>query len=524
MDVSGTTSESEEEPAPPKKRHKQTTPSMPLDSDCDPPQPTPEWVRSLIELRKLQNRTGGVVYAKSADKEWLEEQHRALEAGTIPVTLKCILTVASFSRRFHDCRDNFLRPEYRARYWTWSQTFIALIDYYIHHGDIKVHPKTTKYAALATFIANSQQQRAKGALPPHRDELLTALGMQWIDEKDNPSEAQSEPDESDQDADSPVDETWIMPAKDAKNGKANHASSKKRKRSQRSHREGEQQEEEEEEEELESGQYKPILTPLPQDAKSVRRWARRLIQVRGFHKKGSTYTIPDNRPELTIWMNTELAKGSMGALSPICSGILKAAKLGDSMDAIYIEADYQIWCNGYVDFIDFLFEHRRTGISYNRAPQRVIDFMFNSWSAFNDHMLSQESSSLLRAVDEGWMQSKLMEISITRNAHKRTRTKRKKPRPALEGNVVEVVLDSGTISDHEGPAPPKKKSRTSKKNSQLCQQMVTSMIKGIVAENIDGRERTEAERFAEDWVSRAGPRALNHYARNWFRTATYDIH
>ena len=535
MDVSGITSESNDErpTVVPKQSSNAKLPTKSQAKSLTPPKnrtpPISTWVRTLVALRKVFNVDKSLALAKASEKQWLREQLIALDENTIPVTLKCILAASGISKRFSDCRDTFLRPEYRARYWDWSRKYIALLDYFVLNGNSDVHPRSTKYANIVQFITTCRSQRDSGSLPPQRVELLSALKLKWQEkQKDIDSDLE---DESEQEEDSKTDETWSLTNEKRsvplRRRKSLRTSLRKRKRSQKSSY-VELDDDSIDEEDSDSGKFKPLLKPIPRDPKAVRLWAKRFIQLRRFFKSGDKYEIPDDRPELTIWMNTELAKRSMGTLTPVCGGILNVARLGERSDMMEIEPKCQVWCTGYIEYIDFSYRHRRTGISYNEAPERLTDFLFDCWRSYNDFTMTEELQALLKAVDMNWLDSSLMKISKFRNKPRRPRMKKKKK--GHHAYIDEVVIDSGTVhdlddSDVEPPiAPAEYKTNRNKRASQMCDQMVSSMIKGIVAENIVGREKTEAERFAEEWVSNAGPQALNQYARNWFRTATHDSH
>lgn len=481
------------------------------------PQPTSEWVGNLVELRKFRGSAKESDVSSSAVREWLLEQHRALDAHTIPVTLKCILAASGVSSRFNKCRNDFLKPEYRSRYWSWSENFISLLDFYIYHGHVKVSHNSGESKAsnqkLKLFIQTSQVQKNQGRLSDHREKLLSAIGIKWQDgdsKNDSEDEGQDEDEGEEEDCSSGADETWEMPSKD-NNRKSERLQKKldarKRQRSKSIDTLKEPQP-------SIVGRLKP---PVQQSRRSMLQWAKRIVEIREYFRKGNTYDIPADRPYLLIWMNAEIARSSTGTLSIMCCAILKAAKLVDAI-SVSIDASSEKWCKAYMEFLDFHMDLERSNASVKRAPQRITDFLYDCREAVIDCELSDERAALLKAVDDGWLQSKLMEISIARNGNK--------PQPRkysggdgnlLSGHVVEVVLDSGKNTDESVHSKKKRK-----KSNTLCKQMVSSMIKGIVGESIEGRPRTDAERDAEEWVSRAGAKALNNYARNWFRTATVD--
>ena len=529
MDVSsGTTSGSDAsiprsrapipaDPNPPSLSHLQSQ----MISESDIPQPSEEWVRNLVELRRAKLRQAEN-FVGAGGQEWLEEQHRALEKGVMPVTLNCILAASGISSRFDKSRNDFMKLEYRSRYWHWAENFMALIDYFISHGHIRVAQKPSKkYQRLINFVDSSQKQKDEGKLSAHRDQLLTALGMQWEEKRKYYESDEDEESDSDSDdlEDTNADETWEAPATGDDSPRGRRPDLRKRQRRQPV----------EEVNDFVSKSWKttsrpPIVEPR---RRSMLEWGKQFVEIRQYFKKGNTYAIPSNRPHLQIWMNTEIARGSTGTLSAMCCAVLKAARLADSFESVVIDSSCEAWCRTYIDYVDFVLEHEDRGASAKRAPQRVTDFLFDCREDVIDRLISQDKTSLLRAVDEGWLQSKLMETSISRNSRKQIRKKRsfrnsERAAPAdsyeSEGAVVEeVVLDYGNHA--EEPSSSRKKR---KKSNLLCQKMVSSMIKGIVGENIEGRKRTAAEKDAEAWVVNAGAKALNTYARNWFRTATVD--
>lgn len=526
---SGTTSESDagagndSEPG-------ETSLSMALITECDELEPTPEWVRNLIELRRVKQSLGARPTA--AGKEWLREQHRAFDAGKIPLTLKCTLAASGISDRFHECRTHFMRPEYRARYWSWSQNFVALIDYYINHGTINIPPKSEKkYPKLMAFIETCHRQRTEGTLPIHRDQLLTALGLQWKKSREEHDEYIVEDvDDADLDdaesQDSKTDETWEMPLTDGKLDGSSRVVTRKRLRSRRSTAKDTSRDVSKTTSKgvvMPNLQFDQVVLRPPEesDYKSMLDWAKTLVKIRKCFKKSQTYVIPDSQPSLLIWKNTELARAATGTLSMMRCCLLKAAKLADSIQNVEIDMACETWCRKYLEYLDFMLDREQNGTHYRKCPDGVFDFLYKCRESVVQCTFPQEYAILLRAADMRWLESRLMELSILRCKGKHISAKSQKVSTELQGPVVEVVLDSGWNREDEDP-PVRK--RRKKKTHAVCQKMVSSMIKGIVAENIEGRERTEAERRAEEWVTKAGTTALNHYAHDWFDAAAKHTH
>ncbi|KAI0558627.1 hypothetical protein FGB62_198g014 [Gracilaria domingensis] len=493
-----------------------------------------DWVRNLIELRRWRQLPQTTALT-SATREWISEQHRALENASLPILLKCVLTVCNASPTFHDCRKDFLRPEYRNRYWSWCLTFIRLIDYHLDYGHVKVHLRGgQRYKPLMLFIQNAQTQKEEGSLPDLKEQLLSAVGVQWDrTEQVSPFDMQAEVDPSDDFHLEGNEIEWDMvPAAVGTSRKMKMDSlsqrTKKRRRLGSAHATYPSPNSKPHSSMFDSGYYAG-MTGAQNGRRSILDWARHIVALRAYFREGKGYEIPPDHTNLTIWMLSEKARSVAGTLPAICCCVLRVTKVTDAVDdTVYISEECESWCMCYVEFLDFALKADKPGYANRKPPTSVTDFMFDCRQNVIECTLSEERSALLRAVDEHWLESKLMDLSIRRNRAKLGVRQLKRVEDANSfASVEEIELDSGTYQDllryepRRRPVAPKK--AKSVNTGKQCKAMISAMIKGVIGETIEGRKRTAAEKEAEEWVSESGTQALNNYARLWFRDATMNL-
>lgn len=480
-------------------------------------QPTFEWVRNLIDCRKAKHQKAALDDHgfRTSGKGWLRDQHKALEDGTIPVTFKCIIAASGISKLFNKCRDDFRKPEYRSRYWSWSVNFILLIDYFIDFGNINITEKAAKkYQELSSYLAQCKEQKKQGSLSAQRDQLLTALGMVWDSEESSSDEDIGSSDESY--GDSQADETWEMPSKHKSSPRPKRGlkarDSRKRKRGAPT-REAVKPNTREE-------SPPPYRLPVIPVRRSLTSWAKQMLEVRRHYRKqrgdDDLYDIPSDQLSLRIWMNAETARCSTGALSDVCCGILKAAEMADADDVGHLHPECEAWAKGFVAFLDFF-------IKKKKPRDEAVNFLYECRKGALSGTLPADRDAILRGVDENWLDSEEVKACVFIKEKKRSEVlthvreqnnARKHEVDDFNGQVVEVVLDSGTNNIDETVVRRKRR-----KTATVVRQMLSSMIGGEVAVTVEGRNPTPAERDAKEWVLRAGAKAFDVYARNWFRAA-----
>lgn len=481
------------------------------------PQPDRVWVRNLIELRRdiLRRRGGNHDLARRPEsRQWLREQHRALEEGAILVTLKSVLAASGVSKLFTACAVDFMRPEYTSRYWKWSQSFVRLIDHTIINGDVDLLRRPLNAPpSLIKFVRSSVAQRAEGRLSPHKEALLTALGICWSD-RSSQSQGSSDSDSSSQ-------------------GMRLRKYSKRRRV---------QSSDGSDINSVGSKSVQPVLSEIfvPPDRQTVEKWARQFVELRRYFRPGRGYEIPNSMPYLRIWMNAEAARSSTGTLSVECCGVLRAARIIDAANTVRVPPDCYQWCRGFVDFVDYIIFTKSKSIGRSSRPPsiRLAKYIADCFNKKCDRLLGIIQDGLLSGVQPNWLNSpvvrefmkrqktelsNLQKISMKKNltgiegiserppiveqgrGHKR----RYEELESDIGNGVELV----EINDDAAFERSQKV-----RNSNKCDRMVSSMIKGMVAESTGGRSRTTDEVDAEVWVENAGLEALNNYAQNWFRS------
>lgn len=484
--------------------------------DVDPS--TLDWVRNLISLRKSKHQSSpDDLSFRTTGKGWLQDQHKALEDGTIPITFKCILAASGVSRLYNKCRDDFKKPEYRSRYWNWSINFMLLVDYFIDNGNVNVTEKSpTKYHDLIPFLGNCNTQKSLGHLSTQRDQLLTAIGIKWDVRPEPESEDDAEKSDSSS-SDGVADETWEMPTK------SNMRTRPRRKvqtRKTQKRTRGVIERDAYMSKHRNTSPSPPQTVHRPNLSRSaVITWASRMFELRRHYKKENSsderYEIPHNRLHLKIWMNTEAARCPMGLLSGTCCGILLAADILDDPNRIEIDEDSKRWGVGFVSYLDYM-------VAKGDVPYEVANFMYSCRKSSLKRTLASERDALLCGVDDGWLESREMQLFLfTKDKRRSDRVVGSKNKRGLaedrenygNGHVVEIVVDSGNVRD-ERIARKKRKQATLK-----VTQMLSSMIGGEVAVTVEGRKPTRAERDAREWVLRASAKDFDLYARNWFRAA-----
>ncbi|CDF32476.1 unnamed protein product [Chondrus crispus] len=490
-----------------------------------------EWVRNLIDCRKIKNQRATLDdhAFRTTGKGWLHDQHKALDENSIPVTFKCILAASGVSKIFNRCRDDFKKPEYRSRYWSWSVNFILLLDYFIDHGNIKVTEKVSrKYQPLLSFLETCKEHKKEGILTTQKEQLLTALGIVWLKEASSDDEVYVSDDDS-FDGDSQGDETWEMPTKHRSSRRPKTVSQRRRsKKRARGSSSGEALP-------LDSRDESPppYRTPIMQTPRSLKTWAQQMLRVRRHYRKqrgeDDLYDVPSDQLSLRIWMNAETARCSTGTLSQICCAILKAAEMASSEDVGLLDPESELWAKGFVAFLDYV-------IRQKQPREEAVNFLCACRRAVFRGTLSTDHDALLRGVIENWFESQEMKtcVRIREDARQQQLANPKRlgsghildladldghVSDEFNGHVVEVVLDSGTYNIDE------KFDRTKRRRTaKLVRQNLSSMIEGEVAINVEGRNPTAAERNAKEWVLRAGAKDFDVYARNWFRAANSYKH
>lgn len=491
---------------------------------------THDWIRNLIECRKEK-------YQKSAPddhgfrtmgKGWLLDQHKALHDGTIPVTYKCIIAASGISSLFNNCREEFMRPEYRSRYWAWSINFILLIDHFIDFGHINVNERSRgRYQPLIAFLNQCKAQKSNGSLPQQRDQLLTALGLVWDTvEEEEADEVESSDDNS---GDNQNDKTWQMPSK-LRSWPVRKRDTKKRSTRKRKRGTCTREKTASAVRQTRETSPPPLYTtyhPTPPSREALRAWAKKILTLRTFYRKrmvdDDLYDIPSSRVSLRVWMNAEVARCSAGVLREVCRGILLAAEMADRSEVDQLNADCEKWGKGFVAYIDCV-------LRKGKLLQIVIDFLCDCRKRALSDSLALDCDALLSGVDDDWMESKLMKTCVFQKEKARSdrmaRLHQRAPRISgqdleeddvqMNGHVVEINLD--TDSSVEEVDAPKKRGRT----EHLVSQMLTEMIDGEVGKTVEGRNPTAAERRAKEWVLNAGAKTFDAYAKNWFRSATAE--
>lgn len=517
------------------------------------PEPDRAWVSNLVHLRRKavhRDCTQTLSVVKST-KDWLRRQHHALEAGEIPVTLKCVLAASGVSNLFAACATDFQRPEYRNRYWEWSLNFIRLVDYYVNRGHCNVLTQPVfRDGALGKFVTNAIEAKADNKLSPHKEALLTSLGLTWT----IPS------DEADEDAQSSeenraaitADETWELkgkkavkpkPVKPATKKTTKQPVSGKRTRAKRVSDEWDGKQ-------VSMREYFDALQADPPagtravsqayerpDMKEIKRWANHLLELRRFFKRGA-YDIPRHLPYLVIWMNAQVAKSSTGTLSIFCCGILQVARIVvDEIEDLHIDAECLEWCACFLEFVDCMIEHEALGGKAKRPSQRLAEFLHECERELEDRTLSMIKEGLLNGVHDDWTRCDVMKACLSRMKSNSTRKRMarvhaddRSGRERSDGHrdsdgggrranglmEFEDEVESRRWNGSEGHSRARKARKVS---TDLCQQMVSSAITGIVAESIGSRTRTFEEREAERWVNKASVDALDAYADDWFQSA-----
>lgn len=510
-------------------------------SDFTIPQPDQVWVRNLVVLRRAVMHRVSVkeddIARQPTAKQWLREQHRALEEGAILVTLKCVLAASGVSKLFTACAADFMRPEYRSRYWDWSMNFVRLVDFYITHEDVDVLSRQqTASKPLVHFIRAAIEQRREGRLSPHKEALLTAIGIQWSEGKlAGTGRQHSGIAESPVSSKSPKSSTSPRSSGPA-------ARAKWRSKRQRRHVPVDGIVDD----------RRPFITPpavgqayVAPDRDSVEQWSRCFAELRQYYLPDRGYDIPGQMPYLRIWMNAEAARSYTGTLSVFCCGVLRAARVIESMEAVRITPNCDRWCRCFVEFVDHVIatQYRSSASAVRKLSNRLVEFVAGCVAERMDRSLCSTREALLTGVLPNWVGSRLARDCVDRvrasrkhhtlaradrertNAcvHKaRDATRRKRSRE----NEVEVVdmTAEGTAQRQEWVREKEMQLRPMKRRKQaaVCERMVSSMIKGIVAESTGGRQRTEDEVDAEAWVEEVGVEALNRYAQKWFRSAGID--
>ncbi|CAN8071583.1 unnamed protein product [Agarophyton chilense] len=496
-----------------------------------------QWVASFIELRRLF-RYPKSIRLTSVAREWLSEQHRALENAALPVMFKCILAVCNASQAFRRCRNDFLRPEYRHRYWSWGVTFVDLVDYHLDYGHVKVHVRGgERYKSLMLFIQDAQAQRYEGTLSVIKEQLLSALGVQWERSK---ADARREGDWAEVESNNELNfggnknesdlEPYTYGMTRKMKGSSLSQRTKKRGRFESAQGTNQSTKTKPHSSVFDSG-YSAGMAGFKDGRRPILDWAKHIVELRKYFKRGKGYEIPAGRMNLTIWMNAEMARSIAGTLPAICCCVLKVTKVTDMVDdTVYISEECESWCKCYVEYLDYALETAKSNHRVRKVSTTVTDFMFDCRQNVIEHTLSEERAALLRAVDEKWLESKLMDLSIRRNRAKPdTNQLHNIEETNSIGSVEEEELDSGTQYDEVHYQPLSRQETRIPKLEKLehtgkeCETMVSEMIKGVIGETVEGRKRTLAERRAQEWVSASGTQALNKFARVWFRDATMNI-
>lgn len=521
-----------------------TAPSFDTDSPKPPrgmgdglvaPAPNRAWVRNLIELRRdlLRERSGNHDLARRPEsRQWLREQHRALEEGAILVTLKCVLAASGVSKLFTACAVDFMRPEYTTRYWKWSQNFVRLVDHTIAHGntDILRRPFNAP-RSLIDFVRTSMAQRGEGRLSPHKEALLSALGIRW---SDSPTQSQG-------------------PGNTNNSDSSSQGMQLRRQDTRRRY----QQNDASDINSAGSRYAQPILSEMfvAPDCHVLEKWAWQFVELRRYFCPGRGYEIPSNMPYLRIWMNAEAARSSTGTLCIECCGILRAARIIDATNAIRIPRDCYRWCRGFIDFVDYIIsaKSKLKGKAFRPPSLRLTNYIIECFNEKCDRLLSKTRDGLLSGAQPNWFASKVVQkcvkggksqlsASLKKGAgknpngnekvRKRSVTKQKghgqkrmyeRGESDIERDTEKAIekdigndFEKGFEKDIE--IVEVEDNSQKRRKSNVCDRMVSSMIKGMVAETTGGRSRTTDEVDAEAWVEEAGLEALNKYAQNWFRS------
>lgn len=525
-------------PSQPKRTHHRQQHQQNIEQQ---PEPNTEWVRHLLSLRR-SIISKSVCAPDSASKDWLDEQHRWLGRKTMPVMLKCVLAASAISKRFTQCAPDFMKPEYRARYWEWSCCLIMLLDFRIRMGHVDVFRSNVDQVdkRMIKFLRLAKEHERTGALTPHKELLLKSLGVKLElvrDENDenvnNSNTNQLCDDDDDEDEDDDVvkilphgrnrrveeeedDDRHVVQISRFDNGKKKKSSKRYNNNNNNSN-------------------TAELRAP---EKKLVEQWSRNFIRLRQYFKRGTAgYDIPEDETQLWIWMNAESARSSTGTLSMYCCGVLKAGKVVDGIDTISISKCCYEWCIRFVQLVDFLLSCQKridmdnlldTGVTYiSKCGNGLVQFVVKCFEDVCGRVLGCAKDGLLSGIDRNWENCRFTKVCVNRvkyignydddggdeqdvvgMAEWVRRSRQTSTGMPIEGEEEDI------IESQDGKKRERRHSNSTD-GDMVCEKMVSSMIKGMVAEVTGGRPRTVDEKDAQAWVERAGVQALNQFAQHW---------
>lgn len=465
-------------------QHSATEPSV---LPAPPPKPDRVWVRHLLSSRRRARKEGPVNnwhsgVSANSDEAWLRTQRDALTSGTLSVTLKCVLAAAEISPIFSVHATDFQKPEYRTHYWVWCKRFIKLVDFVTddHRSDPNACQNVPDaFEEMPAFVRNMRDQRAQGLLPQPKEALLSALGVRWSPQpgvdSDNSNSASKRGHEGEKGSEHPG----------SSNSDRGRESERKRRRS-----------------EADNGADKNEPKGSDKNNSSrqaMKKWAAEFVKLRTyFRSTGASqgrYEVPVEAADVRIWQNAETARVSTGGSSIYCYAILKSANvIDDSVDHSFKPGrEISYWCLLFVQLVDCVIE-KRVHSSHN-----IRTFLARCCSTEHTGQLPPALQGLLEGALPPWRKMGLLTA-----------------RP--QGSRPTV-----TFADPDAASkPPLKASHAPSVAHPMEKEMVTTMIKGLVAECVAGEKKTLEQRQAEEWVSKAGVDALNRYARSWVRKTYSD--
>lgn len=446
------------------------------------PKPDRLWVRRLVSVRRRARKDGPLDSwnrdcPPGTDKAWLRTQFEALQAGTLSMTLKCVLAAADISKVFSTNSTEFQKPEYRTRYWLWCKRFIKLVDFVIDNrpADPNVcHKMPGVSDEIADFVQTVRNQRADGLLPAPREELLASLGVRWS-----------------------------IPSTQARSRLTSNAGPKQKR--------GGQSDGSRKQNKIEKGELRGEKRKRSNDGqenqdvgeengeqewRAMKKWGAEFTKLRSYFQplavESGRYDVPIEAADVRIWQNAETARVSTGGSTEYCFGVLKCAHvINEEMDHSFKPSeDVLDWCSLYVQLVDAVVEKNVAGC------HDVMAFLTRCVATERDNSLPLPLVGLLDGALINWRQ---MSFASSYPQPRR-------PTTAFGNNVN---LASGSNSFHM--------------NLQTKEgEMVSMMIKGLVAECVVGEKKTLEQEKAEEWVNKAGVDALNRFAYSWIRMIRSD--
>lgn len=454
-----------------------------------PPKPDRAWARHLISLRRrvrkegsLENWDSGV--SANSDEAWLSTQHEALTSGSLSMTMKCVLAAAEISTAFSAHAADFQKPEYRMRYWTWCTRFMKLVDVVLdeRRPDPNVDQTSTDCPQdIIDFVQNMREQRAQGLLPQPKEALLSALGVRWT----TPLQSQARQGNS-------VTATKRGHVGEKDTGRRENQNSERSKDPEKKRRRSEAADGAEkcEQHSTDGGTSSRL---------SMKKWASEFVKLRTYYRSHGSgqgqYEVPVEAADVKIWRNAEIARVSTGGSSVYCFAILKCANVIDENVEHSFKPGRELsyWCLLFVHFVDAVIEKRA------HFSQNTRTFLARCCTTELAGKLPSSLRGLLDGVLPSWRK---MGLST--------------PRP--DGSPPSVTFAG---ADAAGELPLEVPNTVSLSHP-MEREMVTTMIRGLVAECVGGEKKTSEQRQAEEWVAKAGVDALNRYARTWVQRMDFD--